>query len=136
MQEGDGKAASRNPSCLSHGPEGQRETGLSLFSPCLSALGLHGGWSGSQNDQNELSRCGEAGPRGRDISDPAQSIPISKQRVEATSQVCFLGGPTCASQFLWTHPAILATGSEAGGKALPRGGGCRESSQGSGGRWL
>ena len=45
MQEGDGKAASRNPSCLSHGPEGQRETVLSLFSPSPSALGLHGGWS-------------------------------------------------------------------------------------------
>lgn len=85
---------------------------LALLFP-LSA-GTSGGWSClSWKPQGGFSRDRGAGQRGRDILDPSQSIPVSRRRVDTTSQVCDSQDrpvPLCP----WTHPAILATGSEAG----------------------
>lgn len=86
------EAASRNPSCLHPQPRGVRGdfSGLSSFSP--SALGPQGGWSCTLwKPQDGLPRHADAGPRRRDISDSAWNTPMSKQRLDTPSQVCFLG---------------------------------------------
>lgn len=67
-------------------------------------------------------------PAERDISDPAQSTPVSKHHFTGL----LLRAHDCAFRLPPTHPAILATGSEAGAKPSHEVG----AAGGSSGRWV
>lgn len=104
-----------------------------LLSSPYSALRPQGGWSCTLwKPQHGLPRDGDAGPRGGDISDPAQSTPVSKHHFTGlllrAHGPCLLACPDTPS-----HPGHWLRGRS---KALPRGGGCRGSVQSSRGRGL
>lgn len=112
---------------------GQRETGLSSFSLSSTVLDLNGA-NGVHFRSHKINFLDEA-REGHFRSCPEHLHQHTVGRGHFLG--VFLRKPTYASQFLWTHGVIIpATDSEAGSRALPGGGGCRESSQSSGGRWV
>ena len=131
--QGDEASSLQEPKLSVLWSRGQRETGLSSFSLSSTALDLSRA-SGVHSRSHKINFLGEV-REGHFRSCPEHLHQHTEDRGHFSG--LFLRKPTYTSQFLWTHAAIIpATGSEAGSRALLGGGGCRESSQSSGGRWV